>query len=146
MSQEDAIRLFTDRHRHKLGEFVTNTKSFIILHRCLNNDSTSDLISQKLFEDEKNFGYFSVIETCSDDLKMMQELYKINLSSLYSKYVKSLAITNVKMKIVRQTTEKADKTCRNMNTSLIMENFEGVNFLIAQIISVLSALGIEGEL
>lgn len=105
VSQDDAIMLFTDRHRNKINEFVTNTKSFIILHRCLNNESTFELISQKLSQDEKNFGYFSVIETCSDDLKMMQELFKINLSAQYSKYVKNLAKTIIGNPIVRQNHE-----------------------------------------
>ena len=97
-------------------------------------------------ENEKEFGYFSVIETTSDDLKMMQELYKINLSSLYSKYVKSLAKSMVQFPIVRFNHEEADKTCKNMNTSKIMENFEGVNFLITQILSIMNSLGIEGEM
>ena len=143
---EDAMKLFIDRHRNKVNEFVTNTKSFIILHRCLNNNSTSNLVAQKLSQSEKEFGYFSIIETTSDDLKMMQELYKINLSSLYSKYVKSLAKSMVQFPIVRLNHEEADKTCKNMNTSKILENFEGVNFLITQIISIMNSLGIEGEM
>jgi hypothetical protein len=35
VSQDDAFDLFIERHRNKNNDFVANSKSYIILHRCL---------------------------------------------------------------------------------------------------------------
>jgi hypothetical protein len=52
VSQENALLIFVERHKNKQNDFVTNTKCFTILHRCLSNKLVSRLISQYIKLDE----------------------------------------------------------------------------------------------
>ena len=121
IDKEDAIRIFIERHKNKVNDFVTNTKSFIILHRSLTNEKLGEFIANEIMAEEKHLSFFSLIETSTDDQKMMQELFKIQIASQYSKYVKTLAKSMVELPIIKQTHIEADKNCENMNTSNIIE-------------------------
>ena len=124
VSQDNALLIFVERHKNKQGDFVTNTKCFTILHRCLSNKHICKLISHFIKLDENGNRFLKSFDPKMNEMALPQnaaptgtkyeQAFQEHFSSQYGQYIKTWAKGHTDLPLVALSLLEADQATKDL--------------------------------